>query len=73
MDDVVVGDRLLVGGRRDCPGGRPAAVSAVLDESALTGGPLPVERVAGDDVRSGVVNAGQPIDLVVTAVAAAST
>ena len=48
-------------------GGRPAAVPAVLDESALTGEPLPVERIAGDDVRSGVVNAGQPIDLLATA------
>ncbi|HEY5518877.1 MAG TPA: heavy metal translocating P-type ATPase, partial [Cellulomonas sp.] len=46
---------------------------AVLDESALTGEAMPVERIAGDDVRSGVVNAGQPIDLVATAVAAQST
>jgi len=32
-----------------------------------------VERIIGDDVRSGVVNAGQPIDLLATATAAAST
>jgi heavy metal translocating P-type ATPase len=45
----------------------------VLDESALTGEPLPVERPAGDDVRSGVVNAGAPFDMVATAAAADST
>ena len=45
----------------------------MLDESALTGEPLPVERGAGDDARSGVVNAGRPIELVVTAPASAST
>ena len=47
--------------------------AGLLDESALTGEPLPVERPAGDDVRSGVVNAGAPLDLVATAVAADST
>ena len=46
---------------------------ACFDESALTGEPLPVERTAGDDVRSGVVNAGPPVDLLATAVAAEST
>jgi cation transport ATPase len=44
-----------------------------LDESALTGEALPVERAAGDAVRSGVVNAGQPLDLLATASAADST
>jgi heavy metal translocating P-type ATPase len=47
--------------------------TAVLDESALTGEPLPVERLSGDDVRSGVVNAGKAISLVATALAAEST
>ena len=34
---------------------------------------MPVERVAGDDVRSGVVNAGEPLELVAMARAAEST
>jgi len=33
------------------------AFAALLDESALTGEPLPVERMPGDSVRSGVVHA----------------
>lgn len=73
VDVVVAGDRLLVGTGEVVPVDGRLLSLAVLDESALTGEPLPVERIAGDDVRSGVVNAGQPIDLVATAAAAAST
>ena len=36
---------------------------AELDESALTGEPMPVQRFAGEQVSSGVVNAGSSIDL----------
>lgn len=73
VDDVIVGDRLLVGTGEVVPVDGRLLSAAVLDESALTGEPLPVDRIAGDDVRSGVVNAGQPLDLVATAVAAQST
>ncbi|HEY7815154.1 MAG TPA: heavy metal translocating P-type ATPase, partial [Nakamurella sp.] len=73
VDEVVVGDRLLVGTGEIVPVDGRLLSTAVLDESALTGEPLPVERITGDDVRSGVVNAGQPIDLLATAVAAEST
>ena len=45
----------------------------MLDESALTGESLPVTRVAGEAVRSGVVNAGGPFDLRATTSAAEST
>lgn len=73
VDDVVVGDLLLVGTGEIVPVDGRLRSPAVLDESALTGEPLPVDRVAGDAVRSGVVNAGQPMDLVATALAAEST
>jgi heavy metal translocating P-type ATPase len=73
VDDVIPGDRLLVGTGEIVPVDGRLLSAAVLDESALTGEPLPVERIAGDDVRSGVVNAGQPMDLVATAAAAEST
>jgi heavy metal translocating P-type ATPase len=73
VDDVVVGDLLLVGTGEIVPVDGRLRSTAVLDESALTGEPLPVERLAGDDVRSGVVNSGMAINLVATALAAEST
>jgi heavy metal translocating P-type ATPase len=73
VDAVVRGDRLLVGTGEIIPvDGRLLSV-ATLDESALTGEPLPVERPVGDLVRSGVVNSGPPIDLIATSLAAEST
>ncbi len=71
---VVPGDRLLVQPGEVVPvDGRVEAGAAVLDESALTGEPLPVERAEGDTVRSGVVNAGGPFDLRATTTAEDST
>jgi heavy metal translocating P-type ATPase len=73
VDDVMPADRLLVGAGAVVPVDGRLLGPAVLDESALTGESRPVERIAGEDVRSGVVNAGQPIEVVATAVAAEST
>ena len=73
VNDVVVGDLLLVGTGEIVPVDGRLRCTATLDESALTGEPLPLERLSGDDVRSGVVNAGKPINLVATALAAEST
>jgi len=73
VGDVVPGDRLLVGSGEIVPVDGRLLGAALLDESALTGEPLPVDRAAGDDVRSGVVNAGTPFDLVATAAAGEST
>ncbi len=68
------GDLVLVRSGEVVPvDGAVVGTIAVLDESALTGEPLPVERSPGDAVRSGVVNAGTPFDLRVTTTAAAST
>jgi len=47
--------------------------SASLDESALTGESLPVDRAAGEIVRSGSVNAGPPARLTATATEANSS
>jgi heavy metal translocating P-type ATPase len=71
--EVAIGDRVLVGAGEIVPVDGRLVGPAVLDESALTGEPLPVERRAGEDVRSGVVNAGSPLDLVATTTAEGST
>ncbi len=74
LDAVRPGDLLLVGPGEVVPvDGRVEGADAVLDESALTGESLPVTHVAGDAVRSGVVNAGGPFDLRATTSAAEST
>ncbi len=73
VSEVRIADRLLAGtGDVVAVDGR-LLTPAVLDESALTGEPLPVERMIGEDVRSGVVNVGPPADFVATASAEQST
>jgi P-type E1-E2 ATPase len=73
LDAVVPGDLLMVAAGDLVPADGNAASAAVLDESALTGEALPVERAPGEPVRSGVLNAAGPFDLRVTAAAADST
>ncbi len=73
VEDVAVGDVLVVGTGQVVPVDGRLQTNAVLDESALTGEALPVERLSGDDVRSGVVNSGAAFQLVATALAAEST
>jgi heavy metal translocating P-type ATPase len=74
LDDVHPGDLLLVRPGEVVPvDGIVASAIAVLDESALTGEPLPVEHPEGDAVRSGAVNAGGPFDLRATTTAAEGT
>jgi heavy metal translocating P-type ATPase len=73
-EDIQPGDRLLVPPGGAVPvDGTITGRTAVLDESALTGEPLPVDRPSGQPARSGVVNAGDAFDLVATARAADST
>ncbi|MGI5174903.1 heavy metal translocating P-type ATPase [Dactylosporangium sp. CA-152071] len=73
VDRVVAGDRLLVGAGELVPVDGRLLGDGVFDESALSGEPLPVERRAGDDIRSGVVNAGPAARMLATETAAAST
>ena len=74
LEAVTVGDVLLIASGDVVPvDGAVIGGAAVLDESALTGEAHPVERSAGEPVRSGVVNVGGPFDLRAAAPAADST
>ncbi|WP_204079517.1 heavy metal translocating P-type ATPase [Mycobacterium riyadhense] len=74
LAEVVVNDILVVGPGEVVPvDGRIADAVAVLDESALTGEPLQVERAVGEPVRSGVVNADSAFEIRATATADKST
>jgi len=64
VDDVEMGDLVLVKPGEVIPvDGRVEVGVAIVDESALTGESLPVERQSGEVVRSGTVDAGGPFDL----------
>jgi len=74
LEEVVAGDRVMVASGELVPvDGSITGESATLDESALTGEPLPVERGVGEWIRSGVVNAGAPFEMLATATATDST
>ena len=73
VEQVVVGDRLLVGAGEIVPVDGRLSDAGVFDESALSGEANPVDRRAGDDVRSGVVNAGSAATMTATRTAAEST
>ena len=73
IDKVLTGDLLFVKNGEVVPVDGVLMGNAVLDESALTGESRPVERPAGDLVRSGAVNAGQAFDLHATTTAEQST
>ncbi len=70
---VVPGDLVVVLPGEVVPVDGTLEVDAVLDESALTGEAAPVDRAAGEPVRSGVVNTGATVDLRASASAAEST
>lgn len=72
LHKVAPGDVLLVAQGEVVPVDGTTLRPAVLDESALTGEAGPVEREAGEPVRSGVVNAGGPFDMRATTRAADS-
>ncbi len=74
VDKVAVGDDLLVRAGELVPvDGILLDGSASLDESAVTGEPLPERRGAGDPLRSGTINAGEAFSMRATALAEQST
>jgi heavy metal translocating P-type ATPase len=67
LDLIMPGDRLLIRQGDVVPAdGVVASGLAVLDQSALTGEPIPVQQHAGDEVMSGSTNAGEAFDLTVS-------
>jgi heavy metal translocating P-type ATPase len=74
LDLILPGDRLLVRQGDVVPvDGSVAGRVAVLDQSALTGESLPVQRGPGESVMSGSTNVGDAFDLVAARLAAEST
>ena len=74
VDAVVVGEELLVRAGEIVPvDGIVGSAAATIDESAVTGEPIPVEKARGSAVLSGSLNAGESFELTVTAPAGEST
>lgn len=74
VDVVSPGDRLLIRRGDVVPvDGTVAEGIGVLDQSALTGEPLPVKVKPGEPVLSGSTNAGEAFDMIATRPAAEST
>jgi heavy metal translocating P-type ATPase len=71
--DVHVGDRILIRSGEITPTDGKLVSAATLDESTLTGEPLPVNRFSGDAICSGVLNAGAPFEYISTSNAESST
>lgn len=73
-EDVAVGDELMVRAGELVPvDGVLIDSLALLDESAVTGEPLPERRRQGDALRSGTINAGEAFAMRASATAARST
>lgn len=74
IEQVVVGDVILVRAGEIVPvDGIVTGVGAMIDESALTGEPIPVLRHESEPVRSGTLNAGETFQIRATATAGEST
>jgi heavy metal translocating P-type ATPase len=74
VTEVTVGEELLVRAGEVLPvDGILLDVFASIDESAVTGEPLPVPRRSGDLLKSGTVNAGEAFRFRASAVADEST
>lgn len=64
VEEVTPGEVLVVRRGEIVPvDGLVASDEALVDEAALTGEPLPVAYARGEEIRSGVANAGAPFDL----------
>jgi heavy metal translocating P-type ATPase len=73
VEELEVGDRVIVRSGEVVPvDGSVQSEMAVIDESTLTGEPIPVSHQRGTTVASGTINAGDAFDLRATRTAAES-
>ena len=74
IDQVAIGDTILVRGGEIVPvDGVVLSHSAIIDEAALTGEPIPVSRQVGELARSGSLNAGDSLEIRASTIASEST
>jgi len=73
IEDVAVGDNILVRAGEVIPVDGLADGPATIDESALTGEPIPVVKGKGESVSSGSLNAGDAFEMTASSVAGEST
>ena len=73
IEEIEIGNRLLIRSGEITPTDGFLLALATLDESALTGEPLPVLRTSGDELSSGVLNAGAPFEYTATSTSENST
>lgn len=71
---VAIGDQLMVRAGEIVPvDGVVTSSAATIDESALTGEPIPVVKIRGSAILSGSLNVGETFELTVSAAAGEST
>jgi heavy metal translocating P-type ATPase len=73
ISEIVIGDKILIRSGEITPTDGRLLGRATLDESALTGEPLPVSRKADEEVSSGVLNAEAPFEYIAMTTSANST
>jgi heavy metal translocating P-type ATPase len=73
IEEIAIGDKLLIRSGEITPADGRLTIAATLDESALTGEPLPVQRRINEEISSGVVNAGAPFEFIATTTSENST
>ena len=74
IEEVRIGDAIVIRAGEVIPvDGLVASPIAVIDESALTGEPIPATRQDGETARSGALNAGETFAIKAAATASEST
>jgi heavy metal translocating P-type ATPase len=74
IETIIIGDQLLVRAGEVVPvDGVVSSIAATIDESAVSGEPIPVAKLRGTAVLSGSLNAGETFELTATSPAREST